>query len=233
MQNLPTRRLTGTAGVAGFAIFLAALPLYFAGPQPMGRLENAIQFADSVRKSRSLILARATIADPLIMACLLAFLAGFGHLIRKGNPDFAWAGDLVWGAGVVVIALELAGDALAGGAALDTSVKADPTIVRGLWEGSVVFYRAIGLILSALLLAAAAYATLATGLLPRWVGRLALVCAAVNLAAAPSIFGGSNVTSFYSANGYVTFLAQGAMLLWFFIASVGLIVANGVTTAAK
>ena len=36
--------------------------------------------------------------------------------------------------------LELAGDALAGGAALDTSVKADPSVVRGLWEGSFVFY---------------------------------------------------------------------------------------------
>jgi hypothetical protein len=219
--------LTGTAGVAGFVIFLAALPLYFAGPQPMGRLEKALQFAASVREARNLILARATVADPLIMACLLAFLAGFVNLIRKARPDLAWVSDLVWGAGVVVIALELAGDAL------DTSVKANPTVVRGLWEGSIVFYGVIGLILSALLLAAAAYATLATGLLPRWVGRLALVCAAVNLAAAPSIFGGTNVTSFYSANGYVTFLAQGALLLWFFIASVALIVGTGEAPAAK
>ena len=190
----------------------------------MARLEDAVQFSDSVSKASAFILTRATLADPLIMACLLVFLAGFRHLIRQARPDYEWVSTLVFGAGLVVITLELAGDALEGGAALDTSVKADPTVVRGLMEGSFVFYGAIGLIMSALLLASAGYATLATGVLPRWTGWVAYACAVVNLVAAPSIFGGTDYTGFYTASGYVTFIGQGAMLIWFLIASVSMIV---------
>ena len=218
------RRLTGAFGVAGFVVFLVALPLYFLGPQPVARLEDTVQFSDSVSRASTLILTRTTLADPLIMACLLVFLAGFRHLIRQARPDYEWVGTLVFGAGMVVIALELAGDALGGGAALDTSVKADPSVVRGLWEGSFVFYGAIGLIMSALLLASAGYATLATGVLPRWTGWVAYACAVVNLVAAPAIFGGTDYTGFYTASGYVTFIGQGAMVMWFLIASISMIV---------
>jgi len=224
MNDLKVRRLTGAFGVAGFVVFLVALPLYFLGPQPVARLEDTVQFSDSVSRASTLILTRTTLADPLIMACLLVFLAGFRHLIRQARPDYEWVGTLVFGAGMVVIALELAGDALGGGAALDTSVKADPSVVRGLWEGSFVFYGAIGLIMSALLLASAGYATLATGVLPRWTGWVAYACAVVNLVAAPAIFGGTDYTGFYTASGYVTFIGQGAMVMWFLIASISMIV---------
>ncbi len=224
MNNLNVRRWTGAFGVAGFVLFLIALPLYFLGPQPIARLEDTVQFSDAVSRASTLILTRATLADPLIMACLLVFLAGFRHLIRQARPDYEWVSTLVFGAGLVVITLELAGDALQGGAALDTYVKADPTVVRGLMEGSFIFYGAIGLVMSALLLASAGYATLATGVLPRWTGWVAYAAAVINLAAAPSIFGGTDYTGFYTASGYVTFIAQGAMLIWFLIASVSMIV---------
>jgi Na+/phosphate symporter len=224
MNDLKVRRWAGAFGVAGFVLFLVALPLYFIGPQPVARLEDTVQFSDSVTRASTLILTRATLADPLIMACLLVFLAGFRHLIRQARPDYEWVGTLVFGAGLVVITLELAGDALEGGAALDTFVKADPTVVRGLMEGSFVFYGAIGLIMSALLLASAGYATLATGVLPRWTGWVAYAAALVNLVAAPSIYGGTDYTGFYTASGYVTFIAQGAMVIWFLIASVSMLV---------
>jgi hypothetical protein len=224
MNDLKVQRWAGAFGVAGFVVFLVALPLYFVGPQPMARLEDSILFSDSVSRASTLILTRTTLADPLIMACLLVFLAGFRHLIRQARPDYEWVGTLVFGAGLVVITLELAGDALQGGAALDTSVKADPSVVRGLIEGSFVFYGAIGLIMSALLLATAGYATIATGVLPRWTGWVAYAAAIVNLVAAPSIYGGTNYTGFYTASGYVTFIAQGAMVIWFLIASVSMLV---------
>ena len=224
MNDLKVRRLAGAFGVAGFVLFLVALPLYFVGPQPAARLEDTVQFSDSLSRASTLILTRATLADPLIMACLLVFLAGFRRLIRQARPDYEWVSTLVFGAGLVVLTLELVGDALQGGAALDTSVQANPTVVRGLMEGSFVFYGAIGLIMSALLLASAGYATLATGVLPRWAGWAAYAAAVVNLVAAPSIFGGTDYTGFYTASGYVTFIAQGAMLIWFLIASVSLLV---------
>ena len=224
MNDLKVRRWAGAFGVAGFVVFLVALPLYFVGPQPAARLEDAVQLSDSVSRASTLILTRATLADPLIMACLLVFLACFRHLIRQARPDYEWVSTLVFGAGLVVITLELAGDALQGGAALDTSVKADPTVVRGLFEGSFVFYGAIGLIMSALLLASAGYAILATGVLPRWTGWVAYAAAIVNLVAAPSIYGGTDYTGFYTASGYVTFIGQGAMVIWFLIASVSMLV---------
>jgi hypothetical protein len=226
MSETQVRRWTGVVGVAGFVVFLVALPLYFLGPQPMGRLEDSAQFADAVSKVNTLILARTSLADPLILSCLLMFVAGFSHLIRQARPDHDWVAGVVFGAGLVVLTLELAGDALAGGAALDTTLKADPAVVRGLWEGSLVFYGAIGLMMSALLLAALGYATLATGIVPRSIGWMALVAAVINLAAAPAIFAGTDVTGFYTANGYVTFIAQGAMLIWFLIAGAAMIPAR-------
>jgi hypothetical protein len=224
MNDLKVRRWAGAFGLAGFVVFLIALPLYFVGPQPAARLEDTVQFSDSLSRASTLILMRTTLADPLIMVGFLVMLAGLRRLIRQARPDDEWVSTLVFGAGLVVITLELAGDALAGGAALDTSVKADPSVVRGLWEGSFVFYGAIGLIMSALLLASAGYATLATGVLPRWTGWAAYVAAAINLVAAPSIFGGTDYTGFYTASGYVTFIGQGAMIIWFLIASVSMLV---------
>jgi hypothetical protein len=226
MSEGQMRRWTGIVGVAGFVVFLVALPLYFLGSQPMGRLEDSAQFADDVGKVNTLILARTSLADPLILACLLVFVAGFSRLVRRARPDLEWLAAVVFGAGLVVLTLELAGDALAGGAALDTSVKADPSVVRALWEASIVFYGAIGLMMSALLLAALGSATLATRMLPRWIGWLAYAAAAVNLAAAPTILAGTDVTSFYTANGYVTFIAQALMLVWFLIAGIAMIVAK-------
>jgi hypothetical protein len=224
MNDLKVRRWAGAFGLAGFVVFLVALPLYFVGPQPTARLEDMVQFSYSVSRASILILMRTTLADPLIMVGLLVFLAGFRRLIRQARPDDEWVGTLVFGAGLVVITLELVGDALQGGAALDTSVKADPSVVRGLMESSFVFYGAIGLMMSALLLALAGYATLSTGVLPRWTGWAAYVAAVVNLVAAPSIFGGTDYTGFYTASGYVTFIGQGAMVIWFLIASVSMLV---------
>lgn len=54
-------------------------------------------------------------------------------------------------------------------------------------------FGSIGLILSGFLLAAAGYASLVTGVLHKWTGWLAIAAGVVNLAAAPSILGGTNM----------------------------------------
>ena len=123
-----------------------------------------------------------------------------------------------------MIAVELVGDGLQAGAALDTWVKADPLAVRALNEGSFPMYGVIGLILAALLLASAGYATLATGVLHKWTGWVAYSAAVINLAAAPSVLGGTDITGFYTASGYAPFVGQAAMLSWFSVASVSMIV---------
>jgi hypothetical protein len=224
MNDLKVRRWASSFGLAGFVVFLVALPLYFVGVGSGARLEDAVQFSSLVTRTNTFILTRTALADPLIMVGFLVFLAGLRHLIRQARQDCEWVGSLVFGVGVVVIAIELVGDGLQAGAALDTWVKADPLAVRALNEGSFPMYGAIGLILAALLLASAGYATLATGVLHKWTGWVAYVAAVTNLAAAPSVLGGTNITGFYTASGYAPFVGQAAMLIWFLVASVSMLV---------
>jgi hypothetical protein len=215
-------RWTGAVGLAALVVFLLATPLYFIGPaQPAGSTDGAT-LADFLTKTHTQILTRATIADPIIIGCFVVFLAGFRHLIRQTRPACEWLATLVFGAGLMLATLQLVADALQGGAALDASVKAEPMMVKGLFEASYVFYGAIGLSIAALMLGAAGYAILATGALARWIGWLALAGAVVNLIAAPSIYGGTDYTAFYSADGWITYIAQLTWVAWFAIASVAM-----------
>ena len=223
MNDLKVRRWMGASGLAGFVVFLVALPLYFLGVGPGAQLVDTAQYSSLVTRTNTFIILRTSIADPLIMVGLLIFLAGLRHLIRKARQEYEWVASLVFGVGVVVIAVELVGDGLQAGAALDTWVKADPTAVRALNESSFAMYGAIGLILSALLLASAGYATLATGVLHKWTSWVAYAAAVISLAAAPSILGGTDITGFYTASGYAPFVAQAAMLIWFLVASLSAI----------
>jgi hypothetical protein len=216
-------RWAGAFGLASVVVFLLATPLYFIGPaQPTGAT-NGATLADFLTKTSAQVLTRTTIADPIIIGCFLVFLAGLRHLIGQARPDYEWLATLVFAVGVALSTLQLVADGLQGGAALDTSSRADPSVVRGLFEASYVFYGAIGLIVAALMLASAGAAILATGALPRWIGWLALCGAVVNLIAAPSIYGGTDYTAFYSASGWITYIAQLTWVAWFAIASVAMI----------
>jgi hypothetical protein len=222
MGDLTVRRWAGAFGLGSFVVFLAAMPLYFGG-MTNAQLQDAARFSAYVTSVNTAILIRTSIADPLIMIGWLVFLAGFRHLIRQARHEYEWLATLMFASGVVLITLELIGDGLEAGAALDTVASPDPTVVRGLMEASFPLYGAIGLIMSALLLACAGSATLATGVLPRWTGWLAHAAAIASLLAAPSILGGTDYTAFWSAAGYVTFIAQVAMVIWFLTASISML----------
>jgi len=159
------------------------------------------------------------------MTGLLVFLAGFRHLIRQARQDYEWVGTLVFGVGLVVIAIELVADGLEAGSALDTWVKADPMAVRALMEGSFPMFGAIGLILSALLLGLGGlrqYGYRSASRMDKLV-RLRS-CSFLIWRPAPSILGGTNITGFYTASGYAPFVGQAAMLVWFLFASISMIV---------
>lgn len=223
MDDLKIRRWAGGFGVGGFVVFLAALPLYFLGVGPGVPLDRTAQFSEFVARTSTFVIIRTTLADSLIMVGLLVFLAGFRHLIRRARPDFEWVASLVFGVGLIVICLQLVADGLEAGAALDTVVRADPSAVRGLMEASFPLYGAIGLIMAALMLVAAGYATLGTDVLHRWTGWFAYLAAFANLLAAPSILGGTNITGFYTAPGIAPFVGQTLMLTWFLVASLSMI----------
>ncbi len=232
MNDLKVRRWTGAFGVASIALILFAQPLWFiAGSAP--RLEDTVKFSEYVTRNNGIILTRS-LADTLIMVCFLVFLVGFCHLIRQARPEYAWAAMLVFAAGLVFAMLTLVGDALAGGAALDTvGGNAEPVVVRTLWEGSILVFGAIGLIIMVLFLTSAGYAILATSALPRWTGWLAYAGAICNLVAVPAIYAGSNSTGFYTADGLVALASELPFLIWAFIASIFMITMKPEVVAPK
>ena len=222
MNDLKVRRLTGAFGVTSIVLILVAQPLWFiAGTAP--RLDDTVKFSEYVTRSNAIILTRS-LADTLIMVCFLVFLVGFCHMIRQARPDYTWAAMLVFAAGLVFAVLTLIGDALAGGAALDTvGGSAEPFVVRALWEGSIILFGAIGLVIMTLFLASAGYAILATAALSRWTGWLAYLGAVCSFMAVPAIYAGANATGFYTADGLVALASELPFLIWALIVSIFMI----------
>jgi hypothetical protein len=110
---------------------------------------------------------------------------GFG-LIRQARSDYEWIGTLAFGAALALSTVTLVAASLEGGQALDTvNGLADPSAIRALGDGYILIYQSIGCILLALFSAAAGYATMGTGVLPRWTGWIAYVASILNLVAVP------------------------------------------------
>ncbi len=223
MSDQEIRRWTGTFGIASGVLFVVGGVIYGAiGTTP--RAEDTTGFSDYVTRNSGAILTFA-LAGTLSAACFLVFLAGLRHLLRQARSDYEVVSGLVFGAGLVYATLALVGFVLLGGAALDTiNHQANPTLVSTLGVASILASGAIGLITEALFLAAAGYAILGAGVLPRWTGWLAYVAAILNLIAVPAVYAGSGPSAFYTADGYVTFLGPLAYLVWLLSASISMVV---------
>jgi hypothetical protein len=184
------RRVTGAFAVASGRLLLVASPLYvIPGPAPL--LQNAATFTDHIVRHKA-IAVTTKLVDAIYIAGFIVFISGFRQLIRMSAPlTDAWMADLVFGAGLVMQAVVLVGDVLAGGAALDTLVIPDPTAVRALTEASLVAFGAIGFLMTALFLAATSYGILKAHMarLAGWVG---YILAALNVAAVPTIYKGND-----------------------------------------
>lgn len=189
MNDLKVLRWTGACGVAAGVLLLVLSPLYMVPGTPPSLGDEAL-FSEYVIRSNTIHIT-TKLVDVVYLVGLIVFAAGLRHLIRRVRPDYEWLAALVFGSALVATANLLIFEALAGGAALDTFTKPNPTVVRALTEASLAS-QAFGFILTALFLAAASYAILATRALPRWTGWLGIGVAVLNLAAVPAIFGGNN-----------------------------------------
>jgi hypothetical protein len=189
MNDLKVQRWTGACGVAAGVLLLVATPLYLVMGTPPSLGDEALYSAYVTRNNTILITTK--LVDMGYLVCFIVFAAGLRHLIRRVRPDYGWLAALVFGSALVQTASVLIFEALAGGAALDTFTKPDPTVVRALTEASLAS-QAFEFILTALFLAAVSYAILATRALPRWTGWLGVGVVVLNLAAVPAIFGGND-----------------------------------------
>jgi hypothetical protein len=154
--------------------------------------------------------------DAVLMAFVIVFLAGFRQIIKNSAEGLEWIADLTYGAGLVFVGITLVGDAMEGGAALDAQ-DAHPyiAVLRALTEGHTLLFGSIGCVLLALISASSGTVILRSDVLPRWTGIVAWVVAALNVAAIPTLFGGTSDTSFVAAGGLgVTIFATFPWLAW-------------------
>ncbi|MFF4444064.1 hypothetical protein [Streptomyces sp. NPDC001502] len=202
-------RLTGICGVAAGALAAVAVPLYFvhSGPPPAGN-----------------VLARILL-NLLTCAALLVFLAGLRHVIRGAGPAFDWPAGVVFGAGLAYVTITLVAASVEAGIVLEhPGGGLDPTVDGPLAHANMLLHGSAARLLTAVLLAAAGYAILRAGVLPRWTGYTAHAIAAVNLAFVPSLFFGTDAARFYSAVGWGnTALTAALLVYWAFAVGIAVL----------
>jgi hypothetical protein len=222
MNDLKVIRRTGWFGLAGVILLACEIPLWII-PGTAPQISDAIGHSQFLADIRVIALTRVLI-DMGMYVCLMVFFAGFRYLIAKTRAEYEWVGTLAFGAGAVWWTVSLVADSLEGGAVLDTvGGMTDPTAVRALVEGTLLIYNgSIAFAVTGLFMAAAGYAILATGALPKWTGWLAWISAALCVVAIPSMF--ANVVDhnqFYNAAGWgPAIVANVPPLLWLLTASI-------------
>jgi hypothetical protein len=224
MSEMAFIRLAGASALACVVLWLAQFPLYLVGNPP--NLSNAAAHAQYLASIKSIAFTRILL-DQGVYVTLVVFAGGFRHLVLRARPDHEWAGTLVFGTALVWVAVTLVADGLEGGAVLDAiAVNPDPSAVRALVEGTLlIFNGSTAFAVTGVFLAAAAYAVLATGIMPRWIGWAGIVGAALCAACIPAMYAERvDFAGFYNAGGWgPAIIANFPPALWMAAAGIALI----------
>ncbi len=225
MKETALRRLTGVSALASVAIWLAIFPLYTLG-DPAVSLYDGASIAQDLFRLRNVVFTRILLGLAVYVT-LMVFAVGFRELVRRANPGYEWLGTLSFGAMVVWVGVTLVANGLEGGAALDAqSGHGDPSVARALTMGYLLIYNSsIAFVMTAFYMGTAAFATLATAILPPWTGWLAWMSVALCVLAIPAMYSGpADPTGFYNAAGWgAALIANFPPLLWFLAVGVILV----------
>ena len=197
------RRATALAGITVFATTIATVMLYFSptGPPP---LQNVL--------TRSLI-------GLVTLGSLIVFFTGLNELIRSDEDSARFALAVGRTAGVLFIAIALVALSNEAGVAFGApDGSMDPTTDGPLAAANILAHGSIKRMLTAVYLISTSYATIRSGILPRWIGVLGYAIAAVNIAFIPALFFGTDVTHFYSAHGWGNSALAGSLIIWWMLA---------------
>ncbi len=225
MSDRDLYRMTGIFGLAFVILGLSQFPLYMQGDASIS-IYDSLANAQEQFRLQNVVFTRILLDLGLYVASMV-FAAGLASLIRRARPDYDWVGSLVFGSMAVWIGATLVANGLEGAAVLDTlGGSADPSAVRALVEGTILIYNgSIAFVLTGLFLGAAGYATLATGVLPRWTGWVAYAGAALCAASVPAMYGGAvDYHGFYNAGGWgPAIIANFPPAIWFIAASIAML----------
>lgn len=224
MTDSSIARITGMFGVACVLLSWAQFPLWVIGGAP--------PFYDSEALARHLYDIRTTafiriLMDQGIYVSMMIFAAGFRHLVRRARPESDWLGLLALVSAAVWLAVTLAADGLMGGAVLATlQGTSDVSAALPLVFGTLLIYNgSIAFAITGLFMAAAGWATLDSGVLPRWTGWIAWISAVLCALSIPAMFAGpADASGFYNPGGWgPAIIANFPPLIWFLVVGVILI----------
>ena len=222
MTDPRMRRLTGTLALASVVLWLAIFPLYMVG-DPSVSLYDGAAVAREFFRMQNVVFTRILLGLALYVT-LMVFSVGLRDLIRRADAEYEWVGTLIVVAMAVWVGVTLVANGLEGGVALDTlNGNPDPSVARALTMGYLLIYNgSIAFVMTALFLAAAGYATFATGILPRWTGWLAYVATLLCVISIPAMYGGRvDPSGFYNAAGWgAAIIANFPPLLWFLVVGI-------------
>ena len=207
MNDAQIQRITGWSGVAIAVLAIATVPLYFMyeGPPPAWNVftRNLVGLID--------------------FAFMIAFIAGFSHLLRRKGPAFDWLASVFQSAGMLFVAVGLVAVSLEAGVVFGTpDGSIDPTINGTLAEGNMLIQGSIKRLLTVVMLLAAGFAVIGAQIAPRWLGYAAYAIALFNLAFVPSMYFGKDAAVFYSAIGWGN-SAFCASFLAYWILAIGIV----------
>lgn len=183
-------RWTGAFGLGAAVLLMITGPFYASMGAPPS-LSNGDALTAYMTQNQVAAITTKLI-DAFYVMGLIVFAAGLRHLIRRADESREWVAALTFGLALITSAIILFGDVLGAAAALDTYGTPDASVIRALTEASLPAFGAVCLISTAAFLFAAGGSILAAGGLPYWTGWTALATAAVNLVAAPTIYGGGD-----------------------------------------
>jgi hypothetical protein len=219
------RRLTGTFALASVVLWLAIFPLYMVGDPSVSFYDGAA-IAQEFFRLQNVVLMRILLGLGLYVT-LMVFSVGLRDLVRRADAEYEWVGTLIVAAMSVWLGVTLVANGLEGGIVLDTlNGNADPSVARALTMGYLLIYNgSIAFVMTALFLAAAGYATFATGILPRWTGWLAYAATLLCVISIPAMYGGRvDSSGFYTAGGFGAAISANFLpLLWFLVVGILLI----------
>jgi len=216
-------RLHTLAGITACSVALLMLTEFVvkmsAGIRPS--LSKSNELVDFVSSTSTHTLIAITI-DTFLMASLIVFFACLRQIIERAKPDIGWITGIAYGAGLVFVAVTLVGDAMDGGAALDTiGMAGNASVIRALTEGHMLMFGTIGCILTGLLCVCFGYSLSVSQVAPKWIATMAYTVASLNILAVITTFNGTEATSIFSAGGTgVTLLATFPFLVWVIVVGV-------------
>ena len=224
MTDAKIARIAGAGALACVALSWGQFPLWIIGAPPS--IYDGKAFAEHLFDIRYIALLRI-LMDQGIYVGMMVFASGFRHLVQRARPEADWLGLMTFGAAAVWLAVTLVADGLEGGAVLDSlGDPRDPSVVRALVQGTILIYNgSIAFAVTGLFLLSAGWATLESGVLPRWTGWMALTAAGLCFLSVPAMFAGPvNYETFYNAGGWgPAIIANFPPLIWFLIVGIILV----------